>query len=275
MKKYPVALQLYSVRDFCEKDLEGTIKKVKEMGYDGVEFAGTYGRDAKALYEYCKNIGIVPISAHVAYAELTSDVAGVVKYYADLGVKYIALPYMSKDELVGKESYAELLKNVKIISAECKKYGIDLLYHNHDFEFDLVDGVYILDRLYSDLTPDELKTQLDLCWVNVGGENPATYLLKYADRAPVVHFKDFAGKAGGKMYALIGIDDDNDTSEKADRPFEFRPLGKGYQKFPEILESVSKCNTEWIVVEQDSASMGLNSLECAEESIKYLNSINK
>jgi len=51
MKKYPVALQLYSVRDFCEQDFEGTIKKVKDMGYDGVEFAGTYGRDAKALAE--------------------------------------------------------------------------------------------------------------------------------------------------------------------------------------------------------------------------------
>ncbi|MBE6648268.1 MAG: sugar phosphate isomerase/epimerase [Ruminococcaceae bacterium] len=275
MKKYPVALQLYSVRDFCEQDFEGTIKKVKDMGYDGVEFAGTYGRDAKALAEYCKSIGIVPISAHVAYAELMSNVPAVVKYYAEIGVKYIAIPYLAEDDRPCKKNYDELLKNIKVISAECKKYGIELAYHNHDFEFEVVDGVYALDKLYTDLTPDELKTELDLCWVNVGGENPSTYILKYSDRAPIVHFKDFAGKANGKMYALIGVDDDADTSEKTDSPFEFRPVGKGYQKFPEILESVKKCNTEWIVVEQDQTSMGLSSLECAEESIKYLNTINK
>ena len=164
MKKYPVALQLYSVRDFCEKDLEGTIKKVKEMGYDGVEFAGTFGRDAKALGDFCKEVGIVPISAHVAYYELISDISATVKYYADLGVKYIALPYMSKEELVGAESYAELLKNVKAISAECKKYGIYLLYHNHDFEFvKMPDGTYGLDYMYANTAPENLQTELDTC----------------------------------------------------------------------------------------------------------------
>ncbi len=275
MKKYPVALQLYSVRDFCEKDLEGTLKIVKDMGYDGVEFAGTFGRDAKALCDYCKSIGIVPISAHVPYGELVKDIEGVVKYYAEIGCKYIAIPYLGEDDRPCKKNYAELVKNIKAISAECKKYRIVLAYHNHDFEFEKVNGVYALDQLYADLTPEELQTELDLCWVNVGGENPATYLLKYSDRAPIVHFKDFTGKRSDKMYALIGLDDDTDASERANAAFEYRPLGLGYQDFPTILESVRKSNTDWIVIEQDQASMGKTSLECAEISLNYLNGLNK
>ncbi len=274
MKKYPVALQLYSVRDFCEKDFEGTIKMVKDFGYDGVEFAGTFGRPAAELCDYCKSIGIVPISAHVSYDELMSNVEGVVKYYAEVGCKYISIPYLVEEYRPGGPRYDEFVKNLKVISAECKKYRIELLYHNHDFEFKKIDDVYVLDKLYTDLTADELKTQLDLCWVNVGGENPVTYLLKYAGRAPVVHFKDFAGKASDKMYALIGIDDDSDTSKKEDSAFEFRPVGYGYQNFPEIMKSVEAAGTDWIVVEQDQASMGKSSIECAEMSINYLKTIN-
>jgi sugar phosphate isomerase/epimerase len=73
------------------------------------------------------------------------------------------------------------------------------------------------------------------------------------------------------MYALIGIDEDEekDTNGK----FEFRPVGKGVQNFPEILKVAEKAGTEWVVVEQDNPSLNLTPIECAEESIKYLKTI--
>ena len=70
MKKFPIALQLYSVRDDLEKDFEGTLKKVKELGYDGVEFAGLYGKSPAEVKALCEKYGLVPISAHVPFVDL-------------------------------------------------------------------------------------------------------------------------------------------------------------------------------------------------------------
>ena len=141
-----------------------------------------------------------------------------------------------------------------------------LLYHNHDFEFKKIDGKYALDVLYDTVSAELLQTELDLCWVKVGGEEPADYLRKYTGRAPVVHFKDFSGKVGGKMYALIGIEDDGEEASE----FSFRALGMGCQNIPELLSAADEAGAEWIVVEQDNPSDGLSSVACAEKSINCL-----
>ena len=91
------------------------------------------------------------------------------------------------------------------------------------------------------------RQQLDTCWVNVGGENPADFIRKYAGRIEIVHLKDFAGTKGGNMYALIGNDDSK--KEAAAGSFEFRPLGSGLQDFPSILEASKEVGAHWVVVE--------------------------
>ena len=143
-----------------------------------------------------------------------------------------------------------------------------LQYHNHDFEFTKLDGEYALDILYKEVGPDLLQTQLDTCWVNVGGENPSGYVKKYAGRIPTVHLKDFAGSKSEKMYALIGIDDDKKEETKG--TFEFRPVGKGVQNFKSIVAAADEGGAEWFIVEQDSPSMGYTALECAKISVDYL-----
>ena len=70
MYDFPIAIQLYSVRDDMAADFEGTLKKIKELGYDGVEFAGLHGKTAAEVKKICDEIGLVPISAHVPYGEL-------------------------------------------------------------------------------------------------------------------------------------------------------------------------------------------------------------
>ena len=266
----PVAVQIYSVRDDAAKDLKGTLIAIKEMGYDGVEFAGLYGYTPSDIKAMCEEIGLVPISAHVPYVDLVADTEGVLAHYATIGCKFVVVPYLIEEDRPGTEGFPEVIKNVKVIGEVAKKLGMTLLYHNHDFEFIKLDGKYALDILYEEVSADLLQTELDMCWVNVGGENPSEYLLKYTGRSPVVHLKDFNGEKSDDMYELIGIE-----KKAPARPanFEFRPVGCGKQDFPAILEAAKKAGAEWVVVEQDQPSMGLTPIECATKSREYLKTI--
>ena len=153
-----------------------------------------------------------------------------------------------------------------------KEMGMKLLYHNHDFEFLKIDGKYALDILYDTVSQDLLATEIDTCWVNVGGEEPAAYVEKYTGRAPVVHLKDFAGQKGnGPLYKLIGIDEE-EAADNANT-FEFRPVGSGCQDWKKIVAAAEKAGAEWVVVEQDDPSMGKTPMECAEMSIGYVKTL--
>ena len=260
----PIAVQVYSVRDDAQADLRGTLAKIKEMGYDGVEFAGLYGYDPADIRDMCAELGLTPISAHVPLAELTKDTKGTIAKYVTIGCRFIAVPYLPENLRPGTDGWAPTIENIKVIAKEAMAQGIQLLYHNHDFEFVRLDGEYALDLLYQAIPA--LQTELDTCWVKVGGEDPAAFVRKYTGRAPIVHLKDFAGQKTKNMYELIGID------KKAEETtaFEFRPCGSGKQDFPAILAASKEAGAEWVVVEQDKPSMGKTPLESIEMSIKYL-----
>ena len=272
--KLPVAVQLYSVRDEMEKDFYGTIEKMKELGYDGVEFAGLFGQNPSEIKAFCEKTEIVPISAHVPYYDMLADPEGVLADYAEIGCKYVAVPYLTEECRPGTDGFDATVEGIRKIGEAAKKLGIQLLYHNHDFEFVKLGDEYALDVLYSTVPADLLKTEIDTCWVNVGGENPAEYIEKYTGRAPVVHLKDFrmSGKTGGKLYNLIGIDDGGE--EEAEEAFSFMPVGYGAQDMPEILSACEKAGAEWVVVEIDSPPKGetpLNSVKLSREYLKTLN----
>ncbi|MCQ2354586.1 MAG: sugar phosphate isomerase/epimerase [Clostridia bacterium] len=268
--KLPVGIQVYSVRDDAAADLEGTLAKLKEMGYDGVEFAGLYGKTAAEVKAVCEKTDLVPISAHVPFIEMLKNPDGILSQYAEIGCKYVAVPYLSPEFRPGTPNFEYTVAFIEILGRAAKKAGIQLLYHNHDFEFLKLDGKYALDILYETVPEDLLKTELDTCWVNVGGENPADFVRKYSGRAPLVHLKDFFGEKSENMYELIGIE-----SKVPPRPqgFQFRPVGSGLQNFPEIIKASYDAGAEWLIVEQDKPSMGLSPMECAAKSIEYLRSI--
>ena len=266
MKKFPIALQVYSVRDQAEDDFAGTMAKVREMGYDGVELAGTYGRSAVECKRILDGLGLALVCAHVPLERLEDD--SVLEDYAATGMRYIAIPWMEapKDE-AGLEAAVERIRNVAL---RCRRLGMTLLYHNHDFEFNRIGGAYILDTYYARISPELLQTELDTCWVSVGGEDPADFLGKYAGRAPIVHLKDYAGGKTENMYGLIGT---NSAKAESGDAFEYRPLGCGRQNVGRIVQAAEDAGTAWLIVEQDEPSMGKTSLECAKISIDYLKTI--
>lgn len=272
--KLPVAVQLYSVRDDMEKDFYGTIKAMKEIGYDGIEFAGLFNEDPEKIKAYCEEIGIVPISAHVPYYDMLENPEAVLAAYKTIGVKYVVVPYLTEECRPGTDGFAATVEGIRKIGAAAKELGIQLLYHNHDFEFVKIGEEYALDVLYATVPEDLLKTEIDTCWVNVAGVNPAEYVEKYTGRAPIVHLKDFkkSGDGNGKLYDLIGIDDDAQAEEEEDS-FSFMPVGYGVQDMPAILAACENAGAEWVVVEQDNPAKGetaMNSVKLSREYLKTL-----
>lgn len=271
MKTLPVAVQVYSVREDAERDFAGTMKKIKEIGYDGVELAGTYGLSPQEIKSAIEEAGLKAVSAHVPFQDLVADMEGVVRQYEEIGVKFIAIPYLMEEDRPGGEKFEKNVELFQEIAKVCKAHGIQTLYHNHDFEFvKMPDGRYALDYIYDTIPADLLQTELDTCWVKVAGEDPAAYVKKYAGRSPVVHLKDFYKEGQpGNMYQLIGTEVEEQENKGF---FEFRPVGSGMQDFPPILEAAIEAGSQWVVVEQDQSN-GRTPMEAITMSREYLKSL--
>jgi sugar phosphate isomerase/epimerase len=251
MEKLPVALQVYSIRDDAANDFKKAMQEVKSMGYDGVELAGLYGHSPEEIRDILMEVGLTPISAHVPYQEFLEDMKVTAKRYGTIGCRYAAIPYLLEEYRYGTENFIEVMKNIPAISQACKEEGITLLYHNHDFEFQKTeDGRYVLDYMYGQFAEDVLQTEMDTCWINVAGLNPAEYLKIYTGRSPIVHLKDFV---------------------KEDK-LEFRALGQGCQEFESILSSAISIGAEWVVAEQDW-HYDNSAMEDARLSREYLRSL--
>lgn len=269
MKQVPVAYQLYSARNDVKQDLNGVLKAIKEMGYDGVEFAGFYDYKAEDVKRMLDENGLVAVSSHVAVGLIEADMFGTIAFHQTIGCKYIAIPYLDDTHRPGTPGFADMIRLIYRFGQLCQEAGIQLLYHNHDFEFVQLSGMYGLDFLYAAVPPSVLKTELDVCWVKYAGEDPAAYIRKYAGRAPVVHLKDYVGRKGdGTPYGLIG------QAKEADAvAFEFRPWGHGCQDVKSVLEAGIDAGAEWFVVEQDRWYDGAperTALEAAKMSIDTL-----
>lgn len=255
MRKLKIALQLYSVRKEMAVDFEGTLRKVKEMGYEGVEFGGgLYGYSAQEVKAMCEELGLIPVSAHVPYPDMVADDKNM-DPYKEIGCKYITIPGLTPEYRPGTDAYPEVQKNLNQLVETAKEKGLKLCYHNHDFEFQKIGDEYMLDLIYR--TVPGLMTQLDTCWVNVGGESPVKYIKKYVGRQEILHLKDSFGNR---------TKDENDT-------FEYRPVGYGVLDFGPILDAAEEVGIGWVIVEQDKPSLDKPMLECVKLSVEHLKSI--
>ena len=253
-KTLPIAVQVYSVREEAERDFAGTMKKLGEMGYDGVELAGLYGKSAEEIRDSIKAAGLTAISAHVSYDELAGDLEKTLQDYETIGCRYIVIPWLGEDRRFGAALYEETIKGIPVIAEGCKKHGMTLLYHNHDFEFAKTpDGTYALDQLYAEVPADVLGAEPDTCWIKVGGPDPSEWLKKYSGRCPLVHVKDFRRKADG---------------------VDLLALGEGEQDFPTLVKTAKECGAQWLVIEQDDHPYG-TPMGDMKKSLNYLKELGK
>ena len=271
-EKRPVAYQLYSARDDAQKDMDSTLARLAALGYDGIEFAGFYQHSAEEIKKLLSKHGLTAISSHVPLAQIEADMEGVISYHRKIGCQYIAIPYSDDTHRPGGVLFASLIATIYKFASLCKQSDIQLLYHNHDFEFTRISGQYGLDFIYQAVPADLLQTEIDTCWVKYAGIDPVVYLNQYSGRTPVVHLKDYVGRKrdGSTPYALIGLNDDQ--ADKNVEDFEFTPFGHGIQDTQAIIQAAINGGVRWFVIEQDQSTRR-TPLEDAALSIETLNRI--
>lgn len=273
MKKFKVGIQLYSLRDAMKKDMDSTLKTVKEMGYDYVEFAGYFGKSAEEVKAILDKYGLEAVSVHQAIGLFEEEGQKAVDYLKTLGVKYCAIPWYNVDEFISNwDATMDKFKNVSKLLGD---NDIKLMYHNHDSEFNKINGEYILDRLYATLPEGVIMPQLDTCWVHYAGVNPSEYIRKYSGRVEVLHLKDFVCEklGGGPVYALIDEDgNEMDKGNQEDNGFKLVPVGSGIQDWTSILTAAEDAGVEYVIVEQDE-SKDRDPLDAAKMSREYLRTL--
>lgn len=266
-----LGIQLYSVRDDAARDLPGTLRQLAEMGYDGVELAGLYGKTAEEVRDLAQEVGLTIISAHVGLAEFRQGIPETVARYRTAGCRYIAIPHLAAEDRPDGENFPQVMQEIAAIAEECAKQGLTLLYHNHDFEFaKLPDGRTELEALYACAPETLLQTEIDVCWVNIVGEDPAALLRKYTGRAPLVHLKDSVGDRSAEHYESLGIDHRPAPDAV---PFSFRPVGSGVVNIPAVVEAAKDAGASWLIVEEDEPAEGQTALESARISAQYARSV--
>ena len=220
-----IGFQMYSVRNELEKDFEGTLKKVRDMGYTGVEFYNEYyGRTPAEVRRLCDDLGIKIFSNHVPFQVMVNDIDQVIKDSKVLGVEYIAFPYMENESRPGVDpvKFKETVAKIGEVGAKVRKAGIGMLYHNHDFEFAaLPDGTIGHDYIFSSTKPSDVQVELDVCWADYAGFPPAEVIAKYNGRIPIIHAKDYYLEFRGVLLAITGYVNGNTGNSTLREPFVY------------------------------------------------------
>jgi sugar phosphate isomerase/epimerase len=253
--KDPLAVQLYTIRTPISKDLEGSLTKLAGLGYKNVELFGYNGTFfGKTLAEFktiLKNTGLTAISSHhttgiamKGKGTLTDGWDKAIEDMNSIGVKYMVCSLLFPNERTPEiyKTIPELLENS---GKATKSAGIQFAYHNHDFEFEKLDDKLVLDFLLMNTSPELVKVELDLYWINKAGFDPVQYFEKYPGRFPLWHVKDMA--AGTK---------------------EITEVGNGTIDFDKIFAAREKAGLKYWFVEQDVSKQDIfKSLEISRDYV--------
>lgn len=268
----PVASPMFILRNVCEKDFFGSLRKLKEIGFDAVEFLGFFGETPENVAAEMKKLGLTPLGDHVPYSQFMDDAAGVFTKYQTVGCRFLTISGFPEEVYTDLSVLDTVMENVGRFARMASEYGITLLFHNHAAEMGDVFGIPLVDRIMDHPAAKELCLEPDLGWMSIAGADPIAYLIKYRDRCPVIHFKDYYMDSIAENTPadapVIGALNGQRGGEEI-RHFEFRPNGYGVVNTPLQLSYALACNPQFLVTDHDLA-YDRDSFEDLKLSLDYI-----
>ncbi len=254
--KKKIGLQLYSLRDVIKTDPKGVMKKVAEFGYSHVETfdysdSMLFGMKSKEFGDYCKSLGIKVTSGHYRMGfsnpekkgTLSNDWERAVSDAKEIGQEYMNVAWLDPTERKSLDDYKRVCEVTNKAAEVCKKYGVQLGYHNHEFEFTKIDGQVPYDMMLTLLDKNLVSLELDLYWTNVSEVNPLDYFAKYPGRFHQWHVKD-----RDKVDARKQVD-----------------VGTGRIDFKPIFAKAKQAGLKYFYIEQEHYP--ISSMESVKQSI--------
>ena len=241
-----IGVQLYTVRSLLEDDFVGTMEAVAEIGYDEVEFADPFGRSPQELTELLDRLGLDAPSMHVMPNDIRERPQEVVDQAAGIGCDYVVCAYLTEADRGSLEAYRTVAALLDDFGRRCADAGIQLAYHNHDFEFVAIDGTVPYDLLLQETADERVKMELDLYWIRKAGFEALAYFEQQPGRFPLVHVKD-QGEDGGIV-----------------------PVGEGSIDFRPIFARADQAGLQHAFVEHDNPTDPLGSIRTSLKNLRAL-----
>ncbi|UFH56181.1 sugar phosphate isomerase/epimerase [Spirosoma sp. KNUC1025] len=245
-----VGLQLYTVRNEMSKDVEGTLKKIAQIGYTEIETGNYFGKTPKEAKAFLSGMGLSAPSILYMTGAMKSDWNKAVDQAAEGGQSFMGCAYLTPDERKTIDDYKKLAELFNKSGEVCKKAGIQFMHHNHDFEFATLDGQVPYNVILKETDPNLVKLELDLYWATKAGQDPVALIKQNPGRFPIVHMKDM-----------------EKTPNRA-----FAPVGTGSIDFQRILDVHKLAGIQHYYVEQDVCKVPpLEAIAISFQNVKKLN----
>ena len=200
-----IGVQLYTLRAEMAVDFEGTLRKVAELGFDEVEFAGLYDRDPADVKALLDGLGLKTAASHVNWEKFRDDPDALIEETVALGAKYMIVAWLPEEERQTLDQWRGWIERFNEAGKRAREKGLIFAYHNHDFEFIEIDGVKPYDLILEGIDRRYVKLELDLFWIGLAGEDPRNYFGRYENGFPLVHVKDL--RSSDKKMVDVGDGD--------------------------------------------------------------------
>jgi len=252
-----IGLQLYSLRAQLQADTPGSLDKVKAMGFQTVELAGTYSLTPEQFRQQLDARGLDAISAHFPYERLRDDVEGVAHDAQILGLKYVGCAWIPHADPFDEKTCRDAAAVFNRAGEALAKHGLKFFYHSHGYEFQPYQDGTLFDLLMHETNPKFVNFEMDVFWIVHPGQDPVKLLQKYGKRWQLMHVKGMRDSTPTGL--LTGHSDvTNDVA-----------VGTGKIDYPPILKAGKKAGVKYFIIEDESPS----SEQQIPQSFEYLKTV--
>lgn len=244
-----LGVQLYSFRHDLDKDLPGTLARVKQLGVNCIEPYSLHGLTPEELRAEFDKAGLSVVSYHLAGDLFRGPPEEAVNIARVLGAEQVGVAWLKESENDAVDE-AKLMKAAERLNAMCpaaQAAGMKVFYHTHGYEFHEGDPeAKLFDKFVQALTPECVVLQLDVYWVAYAGQDPVKLINRYADRTLSLHIKDMA-----TSQTVAPFDGSKWPGPLTDESFAV--IGQGKLDWPSLFEAAKAANVRWYIIEDETA----------------------
>ena len=245
MKDIKISAQLYTLRNYTKTlpEYKETLYKVKDLGYKSFQHSGAGPMDAADIKKCLDETGMIMSATHTSPQRLKDDLKNVIKEHQLWNCEFVGIGMMPEEYRDDYDGIVKFSKEYNEIGKALKKEGLQLIYHNHDFEFQKYNDKLIMDIMMDETDPDSFEFEIDTYWVQSGGADSVDWIYKLDGRMRYIHFKDMAMSGRKQVFA---------------------PIGEGNLNWEKIITACEETAVEWCAVEQDICE--ISEFECLGQS---------